>query len=112
MILNITIQLSFFTAWNNRVIKKATGFRNGQVLYTYEIRNAAVYNSINHGPEIFEDSEFIYTSGDYNQLLFKVNEDLRNSLNFTATNEETYMLEDYIKSFQTGDVNYHKNGSR
>ena len=101
-----------FTAWNNRVIKKASGYKNGKILYTFEIRNAAVYNSINHGPEVFEDSEFIVTSGDYNQLLHKVNEDLRNSLNFTANNEETNMIEDYIKSFKTGDVNAHKNGSR
>ena len=83
------------TAWNNRVLKKATGYKNGKVLYPYEIRNAAVYNSINHGPEIFEDSEFIVTSGDYNQLLFKVNEYLGDALNFTANDDETYMLQDY-----------------
>ena len=100
------------TAWNNRVIKKATGFESGNVTYRYEIRNAAVYNSIKYEPEIFENSEFIVTSGDYNQLLFKVNENLRNAMNFTANQEETDMIEDYIESFNTGDLNAHKDGSR
>ena len=63
--------LFIFLAWNNRVLKKATGFKNGKITYLYEIRNAAVYNSINSEPEMFENSEFIVTSGDYNQLLFK-----------------------------------------
>merc|ERR1712051_1111186 len=99
-------------SWNNRVLKKATGFKNGKITYLYEIRNAAVYNSIHGEPEMFENSEFIVTSGDYNQLLFKVNENLRNALNFTANQEETDMIKDYIESFKTGDVNAHKNGSR
>jgi len=99
-------------SWNNRVLKKATGFKNGKITYLYEIRNAAVYNSINSEPEMFENSEFVVTSGDYNQLLFKVNENLRNALNFTANQEETDMIKDYIESFKTGDVNAHKNGSR
>merc|ERR1739844_179054 len=99
-------------SWNNRVIKKATGYKNGKVLYTYEIRNAGVYNSINHGPEMFENAEFVVTAGDYNQLLFKVNEQLRMSLKPTANDEETGMLEDYIKSFKDGCVDDHKNGSR
>ena len=42
----------------------------------------------------------------------KVNENLRNALNFTANQEETDMIKDYIESFKTGDVNAHKNGSR
>ena len=104
--------LFIFLAWNNRVLKKATGFKNGKITYLYEIRNAAVYNSINSEPEMFENSEFVVTSGDYNQLLFKVNENLRNALNFTANQEETDMIKDYIESFKTGDVNAHKNGSR
>jgi dipeptidyl-peptidase-3 len=61
---------------------------------------------------MFENSEFVVTAGDYNQLLFKVNEKLRISLKHTANDEETGMLEDYIKSFKDGCVDDHKNGSR
>ena len=94
------------------MIKKEVGYKNGELLYIYEIRNAAVYNSIINEPEMFENSEFVVTAGDYNQLLFKVNEKLRMSLKHTANEEETGMLEDYIKSFKDGCVDDHKNGSR
>ena len=88
------------------MIKKEVGYKNGEILYIYEIRNAAVYNSIIHEPEMFENSEFVVTAGDYNQLLFKVNEKLRMSLKHTANDEETGMLEhDSQKDDLFGDKN-------
>ena len=61
---------------------------------------------------VFENTDFVITSGDYNKLMAKVNDNLGKALNFTANDNEKSMLECYIKSFREGSLDAHKNGSR
>jgi len=93
--------------WNTRVMKM-TG-ENG--ITQYEIRNAAVDKCI-LSEEIFENCNFKVTTGDYEVLLDKVNENLIEAAKHASNDLEKKMIDEYIKSFKNGSVDAHKDGSR
>lgn len=94
----------------NRVIKTTKGGESGRDLY--EIRHAAAQNSTMVEKQVFENAEFIVTSGDYSPLMLKVNDNLSKAMNYAANDNEKSMLENYITSFKDGSLNAHKDGSR
>merc|ERR1711962_1575090 len=94
----------------NRVFKVTKGGENGRDLF--EIRHAAAESSVIGERQVFENADFVITAGDYNQLLFKVNENLSLAKNYVANEDEKSMLEYYIKSFKEGSLDAHKDGSR
>ena len=78
---------------------------------TYEIRNAAVLDK-EISLEEFEGCIFKVTTGDYNELLSKVNENLELAAKHASNSNEKEMLVNYVKSFADGSLDSHKDGSR
>lgn len=91
----------------NRVLKTEVDGKS-----VYEIRHAGVLDSVLKAEEEFQGALFKVTTGDYSQLLAKVNENLKRAAECTANDLEKNMLEEYIKSFQAGSLEAHKEGSR
>jgi len=94
----------------NRVFKVPKEGDDGRDLF--EIRHAAAENSVISERQVFENSDFIVTAGDYNPLLSKVNENLLKAKNYGANEDEKAMLECYVQSFKEGSLDAHKDGSR
>lgn len=89
----------------------------------YELRHASVetsgYNSEVDDPALaclginqFRNVEINVTRGDYSNLLKRVADNLLKAKEFASNENEENMLGHYVKSFQTGSINEHKNGSR
>ncbi|XP_052767027.1 dipeptidyl peptidase 3-like [Mya arenaria] len=55
---------------------------------------------------------FKVTRGDYSGLLKRIIENLEKAKEFVANENESKMLDEYIKSFETGSIPAHKEGSR
>lgn len=87
---------------------------NGQV--TYDIRLASVLSDdkagITHTPEEYKEALFKITRGDYSKLLALVNANLLQAREHAANENETKMLDEYVKSFKEGSLDAHKEGSR
>ena len=79
----------------NRVFKVPKEGDDGRDLF--EIRHAAAENSVISERQVFENSDFIVTAGDYNPLLSKVNENLLKAKNYGANEDEKAMLECYVQ---------------
>ena len=90
----------------NRLIKTEEA---GKV--TYEIRNAGANNSILLEEE-FEGCKFKVTTGDYNELMQKVCDNIKLAIPHAANSDEKNMLEQYVLSFSEGNLDRHKDGSR
>merc|ERR1712106_1147442 len=90
----------------NRVIKTK---ENEKVVY--EIRHAGVEEKELYREE-FEGCLFKETTGDYNDLLNKVCENLELAGKHASNSDEKNMLVQYIKSFREGSLDRHKDGSR
>ncbi|XP_059477918.1 dipeptidyl peptidase 3 isoform X2 [Neocloeon triangulifer] len=98
-------------AYNNRLFKTV---ENG--VTTYEIRMASSLGGeepgITHAEEEFQGCKIKITRGDYGALIGKVAEHLKLAKSVAANDNEIQMLENYIKSFTTGSLDAHKDGSR
>lgn len=83
---------------------------------SYEIRLASTETGDADGVTIqaedFKGSNFRVTRGDYSKLLPFVVERLTNAAKFGANDGQQQMLENIAQSFTTGNLNYHKKGSR
>merc|ERR1719219_1183573 len=90
----------------SRVIKTKEGDRT-----VYEIRHAGVENKTMYEEE-FEGCVFKVTTGDYNDLLKNVVDNLELAMKHAANSNEKNMLEQYMKSFTEGSLDRHKDGSR
>ncbi|KAI4887872.1 hypothetical protein NFI96_015080, partial [Prochilodus magdalenae] len=60
----------------------------------------------------FEDATFSVQRGDYAFLMEKVSQNLEKAKAYAANENQTRMLEEYIRSFTYGSVDAHKEGSR
>lgn len=60
----------------------------------------------------FEDKRFIIIKGDYSVELKEVNEHLKKAIGYTANLNQKGMLTNFIQSFETGNIDFHKAGQR
>ncbi|XP_043234996.1 dipeptidyl peptidase 3-like isoform X4 [Amphibalanus amphitrite] len=97
--------------YNNRLFKTVVDGVNH-----YDIRLASVLSdsdpALTSGPEEFQGAKFSVTRGDYSPLLAMVVEELKEARKHVANPEEEGMLSEYIKSFTSGSLAAHKDGSR
>uniref|UniRef100_H3A2H9 Dipeptidyl peptidase 3 n=1 Tax=Latimeria chalumnae TaxID=7897 RepID=H3A2H9_LATCH len=105
------------SAYNTRLLKEV----NAEGKTCYEIRLASVLTQANPAEgeadckccsTEFEGALFRVTRGDYSPIMEKVVENLQLAKTFAANTNEAQMLEEYIRSFTTGSIESHKEGSR
>ena len=90
----------------SRVLKTVEGGKT-----VYEIRHAGVENKELYQEE-YEGCLFKVTTGDYNDLLKNVVDNLELAMKHAANSNEKNMVEQYMKSFTEGSLDRHKDGSR
>jgi len=90
----------------SRVIKTSEAEKT-----VYEIRHAGVEDKELYQEE-FEGCLFKVTTGDYNDLLKNVVDNLELAMEHAANANEKNMIEQYMKSFTEGSLDRHKDGSR
>ncbi|XP_045513098.1 dipeptidyl peptidase 3 isoform X2 [Pieris brassicae] len=87
---------------------------DGLPLYTIHL--ASVESSPKAGltmeKEKYKNAYFQVTRGDYSPLLKLASENLTKAVDFAANDNEKNMLRHYVNSFNEGDLNEHKEGSR
>lgn len=59
-----------------------------------------------------EDKDIILKSGDHDQELSKICRELKEALKYANNSTQKQFLEQYIKSFETGDLEYYKKSQR
>lgn len=104
--INRYLQSKKIEGYMNRAIKTE---KDGQV--RYEIRHAGVTEK-ELSEEVFEGATFVVTTGDYSKLMALVNENLAEAKGYASNSNEENMLDNYIKAFDLGSLDAHKEGSR
>nr|CAD7401438.1 unnamed protein product [Timema poppensis] len=87
--------------------------REKQLSYPDKIRLAAIETSPDVIPEAdFKGSKFVVTKGDYSPIMKLLVQHLGKAKEHAANDFEKKMLDHYQKSFTTGSLDAHKDGSR
>lgn len=83
---------------------------------TYDIKIASVDDGPRVGitvePEEFNGATFKITRGDHSKWLTMVNRNLQEAVKYAANENEVNALREYIKSFNDGDLEAHKEATR
>lgn len=114
---NAFMQHKGLESYNTRCFKTSVyDLASNSNVDVYEIRLASVETSNDPNTtlfeEIYEDTRFKVTKGDYNKLLAFVVENLKKAKEYASNQIEKDMLEKYIDHFRTGSLVDHKDGSR
>ncbi|XP_027032578.2 dipeptidyl peptidase 3 [Tachysurus fulvidraco] len=104
------------SAYNTRLFKKESEGKR-----CYEVRLASAVKKdcavegegeTSCGTYDFEDAVFSVQRGDYAYLMEKVSQNLEKAKAYAANQNQSQMMEEYIRSFTYGSVDAHKEGSR
>ncbi|XP_003746367.1 dipeptidyl peptidase 3 [Galendromus occidentalis] len=104
-------------AFNHRVLK--TIDPDGRSVYEIRFASAETTDDLDTSPEniigtahVYEGSVIKMTRGDYRKLLAAVNEELREATNYPRNGQEADMLNLFIKSFEMGSLQHHRQANR
>lgn len=118
-LVNKFMQYKNIESYNARCFKTVENYTDGdknKIRNSYNIKYASLEEDndtkITIPEEIFQDAKFVVTRGDYSKLFISLIDNLRKAKDYAANDNEKNMLEKYIKHFQTGSLNDHKDGSR
>uniref|UniRef100_UPI00398E3809 dipeptidyl peptidase 3-like n=1 Tax=Pristiophorus japonicus TaxID=55135 RepID=UPI00398E3809 len=105
------------SAYNTRLFKTAGA--DGKSLYEVRLASVIKEDAPSQGESDnkcgiyeFEDVQFKVVRGDYSPLMKKIVENLEKAKSHAATPNVVKMLEHYARSFSTGSINAHKEGSK
>ncbi|XP_068600106.1 dipeptidyl peptidase 3-like [Brachionichthys hirsutus] len=104
------------SAYNTRLFKSVNG---GKARYEVRLASSAQKDIAAEGEPksccgsfSFEDKEFVVKRGDYAPLMEKVCYHLQRAEKYAANENQRRMLEEYRRSFASGSIEAHKDGSR
>ncbi|KAJ4930185.1 hypothetical protein JOQ06_019191 [Pogonophryne albipinna] len=104
------------SAYNTRLFKRE---KEGKACYEVRLASAVQKDcavegecETSCGSFNFEDKEFTVKRGDYAPLMEKVSFYLQKAQAYAANENQRKMLEEYARSFTSGSVDAHKEGSR
>ncbi|XP_045493588.1 dipeptidyl peptidase 3 [Colias croceus] len=91
-----------------------TTANDGLPLYTIHLASVEKSSKapITMDKEKYKGAYFQVTRGDYSPLLKLVSDNLTKAIEYAANDNEKNMLKHYVNSFNEGDLNEHKEGSR
>lgn len=105
------LKIKKIIAYNSRTFKTE---QDGRI--TYEIKLSSAEQEEKDGitiqPEECKGFTFVVTRGDYSPIMKLINENLAEAKKYAANDNQTHMIEHFIKSFNDGNINEHKEGSR
>lgn len=105
------LKLKNFCAYQCRTFKTEV---DGHI--TYETKVASIEQGDKDGVTIpaeeYKGHTFKVTRGDYSRLFALVNSNLASAKDYAANDNQVQMIENYIKSYVDGNLNFHKEGSR
>ncbi|XP_046401911.1 dipeptidyl peptidase 3 isoform X2 [Ischnura elegans] len=108
-IVNEFLKVKSLPAYNTRAYKAV---KDGVTHYQVKLASVEFPADSSQESENFKGAEFSIIYGDYSPILKLVNDNLRKAEEFAANENEKKMLEYYAKSFQSGRLDDHKEGSR
>uniref|UniRef100_A0A0N4U2V0 Dipeptidyl peptidase 3 n=1 Tax=Dracunculus medinensis TaxID=318479 RepID=A0A0N4U2V0_DRAME len=91
--------------WNTRLLKN---IKDGETVYT--IRLASIDHELSN--EKFSGATILIERCDYGPILLHTVHWLKKALPFVANENQEKMISMFIKHFESGDINEHKEGSR
>ncbi|XP_076131405.1 dipeptidyl peptidase 3 isoform X1 [Alosa pseudoharengus] len=105
------------SAYNTRLFKREP--EAGKQAYEVRLASAVKMDCVSDGEGQtrcgrydFEDAVFNVHRGDHAPLMEKVSQNLEKAKTYASNENEVRMLEEYVKSFNFGSVDAHKEGSR
>lgn len=105
-LMNRFMQRQGIEGWNTRVSKdEGPGWRR-LTLHVASIEESQV------ALDNFEGYEIWLAKGDFADILRRVVEALRNAEHYAANAEQRAMIQDYIRHFESGDIDAHKDAMR
>lgn len=105
------LQMKKICAYNSRAFKTEN---DGHI--TYEIKLASAEKGEKDGitvsPEEYKGHNFVVTRGDHASIMALIIENLTKAKEYAANDNQAQMIEHYIKSFNGGSTDEHKDGTR
>lgn len=105
------LQLKKICAYNSRAFKTEN---DGRI--TYEIKLASAEQEEKDGitvsPEEYKGHTFEVTRGDHSPIMALITANLAKAKEYAANENQAKMIEHYIKSFNGGSTDEHKDGTR
>ncbi|XP_069750155.1 dipeptidyl peptidase 3 [Narcine bancroftii] len=105
------------SAYNTRLFKIVDD--DGKTVYEVRLASVIMDDALSQGEPFnscgtyeFEGFKFKVTRGDHSPLMKKVVENLEKAKSYAATANVEKMLEHYTRSFSTGSIDAHKEGSK
>lgn len=105
------LKLKKICAYNSRAFKTE---ESGSATYEIKLASSEVgeQEGVTFPLEEYKGNKFVVTRGDYSPIMALISANLAEAKKHAANENQVQMIEHYIKSFNEGSINEHKDGSR